>query len=103
DGRSPVDRLGERMQLLRRLEALLQRGSSCAEIAHALPVASRGGDARLLEGALGLLTLAGRAPVARFGVERREQLSRAKQVEVAEDPVALRPAHPQPTHPRHLL
>ena len=84
-----VDRLGQRAQLLRRLEALLQGGGPAAELLHPFPVAPAGRDARLLQAALGLLPFAGDTPVPRFGKEGRQQLSSAKQIEIAEKGVSV--------------
>src|SRR4030095_2251877 len=74
----------------------LQRGRAGAEIAHALPVASGSRDTRLLEGARGFLTLAGRAQIARFGKDRGQELARAQQVDIPEQGVTVGGAHEQP-------
>ena len=94
DRGSPVDRCGQRGQLLCRLEAALQRGRSGAEVAHALPVASGGSDTRLLEAARGFVTLAGCAQIARLGKDRGQELSRAQQVDIRNGcaPLAARTA-----------
>src|SRR5262249_18146473 len=79
------DRRAHRAHGFRRIETSLQRGSSAAEIAYPLPVAPGSRDARLMEAALGFLTLTSRAPIARFGKDGIEELSRTKQVEIAEE------------------
>src|SRR5262245_27982923 len=89
DRGSIVDRRGHRAQVLRRIEASLQRRSFAAEIAYPLPVAPGSSDARLLETALGFLTLTSRAPIARFGKDGIEELPCAKQVEISEEGVAV--------------
>jgi hypothetical protein len=89
-------------QLLRRLEALLQRGGAAAELAHPLPVAPGSCDTRLLQGALGFLTLADGAPVPRFGKDGSDQLSRVKQVEIAEERVAVGSAYKKPDDRSHI-
>src|SRR5262249_30170021 len=84
-----VDRRCQRAEVLRRLQALLQGGGSAAELLYVLPVAPAGRDARLPQAALGLLAFACDTPVTRFGEERRQQLSRAKQIEIAEEGVSV--------------
>src|SRR5262249_20891714 len=89
DRGSIVDRRGQRAQVFRRIETSLQRGSFAAEIAYPLPVAPGSRDARLLEAALGFLTFTTRAPIARFRKDGIEKLSRTKEVEIAEEGVAV--------------
>src|SRR5262249_13509693 len=84
-----VDGLGQRGRILRRREARLASAGLATQLPHALPLAPAGREARLSQTALGLLPFPGGATVARFGEERTQQLSGAKQVEVAEEGIAV--------------
>src|SRR5262249_5161294 len=102
DRGSIVDRRGERAQILRRLEALLQRRGLAAELLHPLPVAPTGRDARLLQAAFGFRTFAGDTSVPRFGEQERQKLPSAQQIEIAEERVCVGGSREQSDDGRRL-